>query len=186
LLFSSLQAHLFNRVLALRQRDGIWATPLLGDLVKKRDTGGIFECADPTADCLRAEAGQVSPTGPIFGLKMRRPSGKPDEIEREILLGEAGAADAFDRHRHLGEGSRRPLRLIPEEVRAFRPEEEPGVVRVYFVLPKGGYATTVLAQAVTLVTDDPKSDDIPLARPPFEGAEGSGQDNAELLEDISG
>lgn len=150
LLFSALQSRLFNLVLARRVERGTWWAPLRGDLVKKRETGGLFLCDDPDADRPRAERGEIAPTGPIFGAKMRWPEGEAAEIEREILLREAGAKDAFDRHRHLGEGSRRALRLLPEGLSVERMAEDPRALAVTFVLPKGGYATTVLAVAATL------------------------------------
>lgn len=150
LIFSALQAHLFNKVLARRVELGNFTVPLEGDLLKKADTGGIFLCTDPETDRERARRGELSPTGPIFGAKMRWPEGEPAHIEREILLREAGAQDAFDRNRHLGEGSRRPLRLMPEELRVEAVAEDAQSLRITFVLPKGGYATTVLAQAVDI------------------------------------
>jgi len=150
LVFSALQAHLFNEVLARRIELGTWATPIAGDLLKKADTGGIFLCTDVEADRERALRGEVSPTGPIFGAKMRWPESEAAEIEREVLLRETGALDTFDRHRQLGEGSRRPFRLMPAELRVERLPEDARSLRIAFVLPKGGYATTVLAQAVSL------------------------------------
>jgi tRNA pseudouridine13 synthase len=58
----------------------------------------------------------------------------------------------------LGEGTRRALRLWIDELRIERdpPSKEPGTgeqgssIRVYFVLPKGAYATTVIGTAVAL------------------------------------
>jgi tRNA pseudouridine13 synthase len=166
LLFSSLQALLFNRVLERRIEAGTWALVLPGDIAKKHDTGGLFavpldgpELDDAHA---RALAGAVSATGPMFGAKMRWPDGEPAALEREVLaassLGEPGRLEALHK---LGEGTRRSLRLEVSELSATlepatsmnlaaAPGELRGVV-VRFVLPKGGYATTVLARACWLV-----------------------------------
>jgi tRNA pseudouridine13 synthase len=152
-LFSSLQAHLFNQVLERREGDGTWNRTLLGDLVKKTDTGGLFLCTDPRADEERAARGEISPTGPIFGAKMRWPEGKPAEIEREILERATAGIDPWERHRALGEGTRRPLRLLASELRVENAGEHPDALSVHFVLPKGGYATTLLACVVTLYKD---------------------------------
>lgn len=149
LIFSALQAHVFNEVLARRIELGCWATPIEGDLLKK-ENGAIFLCTDVEADRERALRGEVSPTGPIFGARMRWPEKEAAEIEREVLLRTTGALDTFDRHRQLGEGSRRSLRLMPTDLRVERLAEDAQSLRVAVVLPKGGYATTVLAQAVTL------------------------------------
>jgi tRNA pseudouridine13 synthase len=150
LLFSALQAHLFNRVLERRKREGTWTRPLFGDLLKKRDTGGIFACTDVDECAERAGRGEVCPTGPIFGAKMRWPEGEPARIEREVLADMAGGPTLFDDHRALGEGSRRPLTLYADELVVERMKEHDDALRVHFVLPKGGYATTLLACAVAL------------------------------------
>jgi tRNA pseudouridine13 synthase len=158
-LFSSLQSLLFNRVLEKREAAGTWATVLAGDVAKKRDSGGLFtvpaegpELEDARA---RACAGALCATGPMFGARMRWPEGEPLAIEREALAGVGGEV-RLDAFRHLGEGTRRPLRLFVEgmsvEVRAVEPQSTGrAVVVARFVLPKGGYATTVLGRACRLV-----------------------------------
>ena len=150
LLFSALQALLFNEVLAERRARGDWDRPLAGDLVKKRDTGGLFLCTDAVADGERAARGEVSPTGPLFGAKMRPAEGEPGEVERQILARHVDAAEAFERHRALGEGTRRSLRLVPDALRVARLADDPSGLRTEFVLPKGAYATTLLGEVVTL------------------------------------
>lgn len=164
MLFSALQSLLFNRVLALRERDGTWASVLPGDLAKKHDSGGLFvvplegpELAEAQA---RAEAGAISATGPMFGAKMRWPEGAPAALERSVLeasdLGEPGKLEAW---KNLGEGTRRPLRLEVKEMSVTRlTGTDPAAggdgkvgLEVRFVLPKGGYATTVLGQACQVI-----------------------------------
>jgi len=160
-LWSSLQSAVFNEVLSERVRDGSWASALEGDLLKLRSSGGLFVCADVQTDRVRAVTGEVSPTGPILGARMRWPEGAAAAIERRVagtILG-----DAFDlgKTRSLGEGSRRALRLWIDELRWEVQGEAPdgnrnpvgnatACVRVYFVLPKGAYATTVLGAAVAI------------------------------------
>ena len=48
--FSALQSAVFNAVLDARVADDTWKKPVLGDLLKKEDTGGIFLCTDVQAD----------------------------------------------------------------------------------------------------------------------------------------
>jgi tRNA pseudouridine13 synthase len=165
LLFSSLQSLLFNRLLERREKEGTWTTILPGDIAKKHDSGGLFdvplegpELEDARA---RAAAGTISPTGPMFGAKMRWPHGEPAEMERSVLgtsfdapgrvdAGAAGEVLAkLDAFRNLGEGTRRSLRLSVEKLTVTRLGDD-GMV-VDFVLPKGGYATTVLGRACHLV-----------------------------------
>ncbi len=173
LLFSSLQAWLFDRVLQARLEDDTWATVLAGDVVKKHDTGGLFDCTDPDTDARRAADALVSATGPIFGAEMRRASGLPGQLEDALLHDAIGDPSTLERHRKLGAGSRRVLRVFPSEMAlTSRPD---GSLLAEFTLPKGVYATTLLGGACTL-TD---------ARAPRAGAnpaeETSGHD--ELLYD---
>jgi tRNA pseudouridine13 synthase len=72
------------------------------------------------------------------------------KIEREILVNATGNESPFEGHRALGEGSRRPLVLQVRELAVEEVREERGALRVLFVLPKGGYATTLLTCAVAL------------------------------------
>jgi tRNA pseudouridine13 synthase len=160
LLWSSLQSAVFNAVLDERVREGTWATPLEGDLLKLRSSGGLFVCTAVQTEEERAIRGEVSPTGPIIGARMRWPEGAPRELERRIANEVLGGAFDLERTRHLGEGSRRALRMWVQDLKWQIVEDDPGHeaagVRVYFVLPKGGYATTVLGAALALdETGDP-------------------------------
>ncbi len=163
-LFSSLQSAIFNDVLVRRQSDGTWLTPLEGDVLQKEDSGGLFVCEDVVADRERAERGEVSPTGPMVGIKMRAPTGAPLALETEVTNAWLGEGFDLARVRQLGEGTRRPLRTLVQDLRievvgaqraepegGDRREQRPGV-RVYFVLPKGAYATTVLGSAIDIDT----------------------------------
>jgi len=154
LLYSALQSEVFNAVLDERVRRGTWATALRGDVLKKTDTGGLFVCTDEQQDAERAARGEVSATGPIVGPKMMRAEGEPDALEMEIARTRLG--DAFEPAFSgvLGEGTRRALRLFVQDCRASynsvanaangNGELETSCV-LEFVLPKGAFATTVLA-----------------------------------------
>lgn len=156
--FSAVQSAIFNAVLDERLKDGTWTIPIDGDLLKKEDTGGIFLCTDVQLDRERARRGEVCPTGPILGDRMRQP-------ERDALALEQRIAQPFiegidlKRARSLGEGTRRSLRLFVDETFA-EPMNSPhdssevAAVRVRFVLPKGAYATTVLSNVFALGADD--------------------------------
>lgn len=152
LMFSALQSLLFNRVLERRVEAGTWTTVLGGDIAKKTDSGGLFDVPleGPERDdaVARAEAGAISATGPMFGSKMRWPNGEPLAMERSVLGEAIGDVTLLDEARHAGEGTRRPLRLLVSEMSV---EDADNGLLVRFVLPKGGYATTVLGCACTLV-----------------------------------
>jgi tRNA pseudouridine13 synthase len=149
LLWSSLQSAVFNAVLEARVADGTWTTPLEGDLLKLRSSGGLFLCSDVQTDRERARVGELSPTGPLPGARMRWPEGAPAELEGRITAAMLG--DGFDlgATRRLGEGTRRALRIWVQDLRWEIEPTQAGhratCVRVYFVLPKGAYATTVLS-----------------------------------------
>jgi tRNA pseudouridine13 synthase len=155
LLFSALQSELFNRVLDARVADGTWATPLVGDLVKRRLSHAFFPWTGEPDE--RDESDLPSPTGPMFGAKMREPEGQPLELERRILREHLGEGVDLVAARAHGEGTRRPLRLWVDELRIERlsppGEDAAGCgLKFYFVLPKGGYATSVLGTALALET----------------------------------
>jgi tRNA pseudouridine13 synthase len=162
--FSALQSAVFNAVLDARIADGTWNKAVLGDLLKKEDTGGIFVCTDVQADLERAERGEVCPTGPIVGARMRSAEGAIKELEERLAAPFLEGVD-LERARSLGEGTRRALRLrvtgcsvaqvmnskaVPGAVET-DDRKQPGSLRVQFVLPKGAYATTVLANAFELI-----------------------------------
>jgi tRNA pseudouridine13 synthase len=152
--WSALQSAIFDAVLRARIADGTWATPTTGDLLKLRSSGGLFLCADVAADRERALRGELSPTGPILGARMRRPEGNVADLESRIASATLGSGFDLASTRPLGEGSRRALRIWIE---GLRHELAPGgegdggnaepCIWVRFVLPKGAYATTVLAEA---------------------------------------
>jgi tRNA pseudouridine13 synthase len=161
LLFSALQADLFNRVLDLRVKDGTWIHPLPGDLVKRRSSGGLYLWTEVDAE----ERDELSPTGPIFGVKMRDPEGVPFELEQGVLRESLGEGVDLSVTRPLGEGTRRSLRLWVNDLRVDACElrgepasiaatsegrEEERDLNVSFVLPKGGYATSVLGTVLAL------------------------------------
>jgi tRNA pseudouridine13 synthase len=154
LLWSAVQSAIFNAVLDARVLDGTWTTPLAGDLLKLRTSGGLFLCTDPDTDRPRAASGEVSPTGPMVGTGMRWPEGAPAELERRIAGTTLGNDFDLSRTRRLGEGTRRALRMWVQDLRWEAGNADPGhapdCCRVYFVLPKGGYATTVLGAVFAL------------------------------------
>jgi tRNA pseudouridine13 synthase len=157
LLWSSLQSAVFNAVLDARVRDQTWTTPLEGDLLKLRSSGGLFVCSDVQTDRERAATGELSPTGPLVGARMRPAEGAPADLERRLTEEILGTDIDLSRTRSLGEGSRRALRIWVEGLRwevldsaAYDSGKGATCVRVYFVLPKGAYGTTVLGTALTI------------------------------------
>lgn len=158
LLLSSVQSFLFDQLLAFRVEQRTWDSVVDGDLCKVADSGGLFLCTEASQEMHRAKTGQIVATGPIFGAKMRRPTGQPDIWEQQVLhdtLDDLVKADDAVLTRlldKLGPGSRRALRVMPKDLlveRAERGSEQ--VMVVHMELPKGCYATSVLGSVVQLV-----------------------------------
>jgi len=147
LLVSSLQSLMFDDVLRRRVADGTWDTALEGDLLQRAESGGLFPCTDPAVDAPRVRSGEVSATGPMFGARMRWPSGQPEKIEREVLMERLGDEKLLERFGKLGEGTRRALRILPGELAVEAVADDASALAVTFTLPKGSYATTLLAEA---------------------------------------
>lgn len=156
LVVSAGQSALFNAYLAERAQRGLLSRVLLGDILQKRETGGMFECADPAIDQARLDAGEVVLTGPMFGSKTRRPrEGTPaDALELEIL---ALAGLDLAKLAKLGRrvpGTRRQLLIRPEQVGAAispaNPDdgyaEQGPALELRFVLPPGSYATVLIRE----------------------------------------
>ncbi len=139
---SAYQADLFNRWLAARMADGLFAAALAGDVLKKLDTGGLFVCADPAADAGRVARFEVSPAGPMFGHKLYAAAGEALAREEALLSAEGVRLADFARGGGEAEGTRRAARL------RVAPALEPldGGYRARFELPKGSYATVVMRE----------------------------------------
>jgi tRNA pseudouridine13 synthase len=141
---SAYQSELFNRWLAERMADGLFAAALRGDVMKKLETGGLFTCEDPAADGPRVERFEISPAGPMFGHKLRAATDEALAREERILKAEGMTLAAFARGGGEAEGTRRAARLRVEVELDARAD---GYV-ARFELPKGSYATVVMRELV--------------------------------------
>jgi tRNA pseudouridine13 synthase len=143
LALSALQSELFNRCLAARIGDGLFAFAIPGDVLKKRLGGGLFVCADPALDSPRVAAGEVDPAGPLPGHSIFAARGEA-LLREEAVLAEAGIeARWFAAGGGEMEGARRPYRVPIEDLFA---EEVEGGIALSFALPKGSYALCVLRE----------------------------------------
>lgn len=151
LLVSAYQAELFNRYLDQRIDDGSWSRALVGDVLKKRDSGGLFivdEAAQAEAQG-RLDAQKVVVTGPMFGHKMMAPPAGTPAAAREaaILAAEGIDTAAFAILGKLAEGTRRPL-LVPIGAPDLQAGPDPDSLRLEFTLPAGAYATVLLGEVM--------------------------------------
>ncbi len=147
LLVSAYQSELFNLYLEQRMKDGVYATVISGDLLRKVETGGIFPTADPAIDQPRLDAGEVAPTGPMFGHEMRAPTPGSDAAAREraLLAAEGVDPEDFRRVARIAEGTRRPIG-VPLGEPVVRATDD--AIQICFTLPAGSYATVVAGEVI--------------------------------------
>ena len=142
LYLSAAQSFLFDQAVA--RRIGSLGKVMTGDLACKHVNGACFLVEDALAEQGRADAFEISPTGPMFGCKMKCPEGAVWETEHEILERSGLNLHLFDLPGGLRlEGERRPLR-VPVGDLSWSAYED--AVTVEFSLPKGSYATSLVRE----------------------------------------
>jgi tRNA pseudouridine13 synthase len=143
---SALQSRLFNDVVARRieSLDRV----MTGDLAWKHDSGAVFLVQDAAAEQPRADAFEISPSGPLVGYRMTLPEGEPLAIEQSVFAEEGLTPDDFRRTGQLKvKGARRPLRVRPTDVHLEGGVDEHGShITVAFTLPAGSFATVLLRE----------------------------------------
>lgn len=144
LYLSAFQSNLFDRL--LDERIDTLDLVMAGDLAWKHDNGACFLVEDADREAERARRFDISPSGPLFGCKMKLPTGRPLAMEEALLLEEGITLADFDLPGWLRlEGERRPLR-VPLGSPDMLPDGDSVVLE--FSLPKGAYATTVLREVM--------------------------------------
>jgi len=144
LALSALQAELFNRCLAARLSDGLFHRAILGDVLRKRATGGLFVCEDAAVESQRVRAGEIDPAGPLPGHALF--AARAEAAAREAaVLAEAGIDPrSFVVGGGEMEGARRPYRVPVEDLRVDVVTAD--ALAISFALPKGSYAACVLRE----------------------------------------
>ncbi len=142
-LISALQAAVFNEVLAARPLP--LARLECGDIAVRHVSGGLFEVEEPAREQPRADAFEISPTGPIPGARSQLAGGEPGRRERAALDHWGLAPEVFTKPpRGLKlRGARRALRVRPEDVTL---EREDDAWRLGFGLPAGSFATVLVEE----------------------------------------
>lgn len=146
LLVSAWQSELFNRVLAKRMPR--IDTILDGDMAYKHINGASFEVEDAAVEQPRCDAFEISPTGPLVGMRMTHLTGPAGEIENGVLNEVHLTEDDFKRLKNIGGvGGRRPMRFKPENTKITAAADEHGdYLELHFDLPSGCYATVLLRE----------------------------------------
>ena len=146
---SALQSEIFNTTLRLRQDEIGLASLVTGDLALDHRASGFFWIDSGEAAQERADRLELSPTGPLFGDKMRRPFADAVRWERQALA-ECEVDESMFRSRRGFRiaGTRRSLRAIAEdlEISFEAGEEDSSVARVDVSLGPGSYASVLLEE----------------------------------------
>lgn len=169
-LVSSVQSLIFNRFLALRLERGLFSALLTGDMAKKHDTGGVFEVQDAGAESPRAERGEVSATGTLFGRKVKPLTQDAGALEQEALAAWNLTPAVFSSRK----GDRRTVRMFAQEA-GVTPEDDGYTVT--FSLPRGSFATSLLRELTGTDVDGPIPADV-LADVPADVPAGAPPDEA--------
>ena len=147
LYLSAYQSSLFDRLLEQRllgEQGAGFDRVITGDLAIKHDNGACFLVTDGDLEAPRAAAFEISPSGPMFGCRMRFPEGTPRELEEALLKAENLAPENFNLAGGLAmDGERRPLRVPLVDPEA---ERDGDGLMLSFALPRGSYATAVLRE----------------------------------------
>ena len=138
---SAIQSWVFNTWLGERMAAGLIETALEGDLLRKRESGGVFWCDEPEVDTARIAAGELVLTGPISGVKARRARGEASQFEERALQAAGIERESFRVVKRLAPGTRRNALAFPTDCSVER--EDDGLV-LCFTLPSGCYATVLL------------------------------------------
>lgn len=149
---NAFQSALFNEVLQRRQKDGTWNKILEGDVVWNYEGGGrTFIASEEDIICTvtknRLDTFEISPTGPLWGAKMRAPRGNVLELEKYVLSTYGVNAQQFENIKKIARGSRRPLRVqVANQNTSTGTDNSGDFIEVKFDLPAGSYATVVIDQ----------------------------------------
>lgn len=164
---SALQSRVFNEIVARRIDSLDRLMP--GDFAYKHENGACFRVEDPAAEQPRADAFEISPTGPLIGFRVSLPEGEPLRIEQEVFAAHGLAPGDFKRAGQLRvKGDRRPLRVQPTDIDVAGGVDEHGPhITIAFTLPTGSFATTLLHE---LMKNDPS---------PSESEEHAGRESEE-------
>jgi tRNA pseudouridine13 synthase len=148
---SAYQSALFNGLLA--ERLPTFDRLEEGDLAWIHGKGAVFRVVDAAKEQPRCDAFEISPSGPVFGTKTVLASGGPGERETAALAREGLApADFAVAGVARFEGERRPFR-VPVGDPTFRAEG--GDLLLAFSLPRGAYATNLLAEVTKSPVEAP-------------------------------
>lgn len=141
---SALQSDLFNRCVAERVADTALGRVYPGDLMKRHDSGGLFAVEDDLEGAqARADRWEISPTGPMFGPKMRWPESEARAREEALLQSVGLTPEHLKKWKRVAPGTRRFVRVSVLKVGVTVSDN---TVDLDFTLPAGAYATILVRE----------------------------------------
>jgi tRNA pseudouridine13 synthase len=141
---SALQSELFNRCLTARIQDGLFSTAIDGDVLRKRDSGGLF--VGGSVDAPRVAAAEIDPAGPLPGHSLYAARDAALDREQAVLRESEIEERWFMAGGDEMQGARRPYRIPLED--ALLEELPEASLALTFALPKGSYAMAVLREVM--------------------------------------
>ena len=144
---SAARSYLFNLLLDKRIRADNWNQAVYGDVLVFDQSNSYFKTGQPDASVLeRVNAGEIHPTGMMFGKGERETKDQALDIEESIIntnLTLTAGLIKFDL-----KNDRRALRVLVRDLQwKFLADSE---LRLCFSLPAGSYATSLLREVVEL------------------------------------
>jgi len=165
---SAYQSHLFNQVVSSRLPSGLGRL-YDGDLAWVHASGAVFRVTAASVEQPRADAFEISPTGPLLGYRMSTPTETAGELEQRALGEEQPPAGAFHRSGLRVKGGRRPLRFpVSQAAVALGADHAGPYLEMRFVLPRGCYATALLRELFRIDAADKGSESEDAEVPPDE------------------
>lgn len=138
---SSVQSALFNDVVSAHVREGRLHRVMAGDVMQVVASGGCFVVEDAPREQQRYDARETVLTGPLFGPKMKSPTGEAAVQEEQSLTRYDLTRESFIAYRKLLPGARRAAVIWPDDLTV---TGEPEGLQFRFSLPSGTYATVLM------------------------------------------
>lgn len=155
LLLSAARSLIFNAVLSRRVQDRNWNRILPGEQCMLDGTHSVFHADTVEAKLVqRGAAGDIHPTGPLWGRGNAGVSGPVQALEADVANEYADFARGLET---AGlESARRALRLPVRDLRWEAVDAH--ALKLEFFLPAGGYATAVVRELLDAPASDAGAD----------------------------
>ncbi len=160
---AAMQSAVFNHVLDRRIQEGLFDRLIAGDLAWKHNSRAVFHIDAELArdeDIHRRFAQlEISPSGPLWGVKMTSAAGHPGEAEACALREMGFEPESLPALKGMPDGGRRSLREPIRDTQLEAGIDEHGpFIRVAFDLPRGVYATIALREIMKNAAHDERTE----------------------------